>query len=81
MTRKILRRSLVFGFVLFGFLSTLALCNGLVMYAYFKGCDPLRSGKVFKADQLAPYLATLIFREMSGFTGIFVAAAYSGTLR
>ena len=55
--------------------------NGLVMYAYFKGCDPIFNGELKKPDQLAPYLVLKIFREYPGMTGLFVSAVYSGTLR
>lgn len=66
---------------MFSFLTFFAIVNGLVMYAYFRGCDPLLSGKVTKNDQMAPYLATVVFADLPGLSGIFVAAAYSGTLR
>lgn len=51
------------------------------MYAYYEGCDPILSGEVTKADQAFPLLVVKIFKDLPGFSGLFVAAAYSGTLR
>jgi len=54
--------------------------NGLGMYAYFEGCDPLLSGKFTDRNQYVPYLVLKLFREFPGMTGLFVSAAYSGML-
>uniref|UniRef100_H2Z0C9 Sodium/solute symporter n=1 Tax=Ciona savignyi TaxID=51511 RepID=H2Z0C9_CIOSA len=53
---------------------------GLVMFAVYSKCDPLTSGEVKKSDQLIPYLVMDILHSVPGIPGIFVAAAYSGTL-
>jgi len=74
-------RATIFGLILYSVLVLFGLSNGFVMYAYFRGCDPILTKAVTKPDQLAPYLSTLIFRDLPGLSGIFVAAAYSGTLR
>ncbi|XP_076825675.1 sodium-coupled monocarboxylate transporter 2-like isoform X1 [Clavelina lepadiformis] len=74
------RISAIFGGVLNLLVTALCMMNGLVMYAYFKGCDPIFNGELKKPDQLAPYLVLKIFREYPGMTGLFVSAVYSGTL-
>jgi len=51
------------------------------MYAYFEGCDPLKSGKIDKSDQLLPYLVVHVFENFPGLAGLFISAAFSGTLR
>ncbi|XP_078484211.1 sodium-coupled monocarboxylate transporter 2-like [Ciona intestinalis] len=53
---------------------------GAAAYAYYEHCDPLSSGKISKPDQLLPYMVLEIFSAFPGFAGLFVAAAYSGTL-
>ncbi|XP_041934508.1 sodium-coupled monocarboxylate transporter 1 isoform X2 [Alosa sapidissima] len=53
---------------------------GLCLYSVYKHCDPWTSGSVSSADQLMPYLVMDILREHPGLPGLFVAAAYSGTL-
>jgi len=69
--------SVVPGVVFFG----LASATGCVMYAYFEGCDPLKSGKINKSDQLLPYLVVHVFENFPGLAGLFISAAFSGTLR
>ncbi|XP_078495998.1 sodium-coupled monocarboxylate transporter 1-like isoform X1 [Ciona intestinalis] len=59
---------------------SLASLTGLIMFAVYNKCDPLTSGKVEKSDQLIPYLVMDILHSLPGIPGIFVAAAYSGTL-
>uniref|UniRef100_H2YU24 Uncharacterized protein n=1 Tax=Ciona savignyi TaxID=51511 RepID=H2YU24_CIOSA len=54
---------------------------GAVAFAYFEHCDPLKSGKISKVDQLLPYMVLEIFDKVPGVAGLFVAAAYSGTMR
>lgn len=54
---------------------------GLAMYAYYEGCDPQKAGTVTKKDQLTPRFAVEMFRTLPGVAGLFVAAAYSATLR
>lgn len=36
-------------FLLFG---TLFTANGLVLFAYYEGCDPLKQGRVNRPDQV-----------------------------
>ncbi|XP_072419542.1 sodium-coupled monocarboxylate transporter 1-like [Chiloscyllium punctatum] len=57
-----------------------AVFTGLTMYAVYHQCDPLTQKKVRASDQLLPYLVMDILRDYPGVPGLFVAAAYSGTL-
>ncbi|XP_072308205.1 sodium-coupled monocarboxylate transporter 1 [Eucyclogobius newberryi] len=59
---------------------SLAMLSGLTMYSVYKKCDPLTNGDVNTSDQLLPYLVMDILAEYPGIPGLFVAAAYSGTL-
>lgn len=59
----------------------LSVFNGLAMYAYFEGCDPIISGIASKPDEVMPLIIITIFQEYPGLAGLFVSAAYSGTLR
>ncbi|XP_077970231.1 sodium-coupled monocarboxylate transporter 2-like isoform X2 [Styela clava] len=54
--------------------------NGLVMYAHYEGCDPLMSEKISKIDQTMPLFAVEIFYNIPGMAGLFVSAAFCGTL-
>ncbi|XP_077572273.1 sodium/iodide cotransporter [Stigmatopora nigra] len=53
---------------------------GIVMFAYYFNCDPLISGRVSSPDLYMPYFVLDIFQNHTGFPGLFLACAYSGTL-
>ncbi|XP_036896307.1 sodium-coupled monocarboxylate transporter 2 [Sturnira hondurensis] len=57
-----------------------AVFSGLIMYCYFKDCDPWTSGTVSAPDQLMPYFVMEIFASTPGMPGLFVSCAFSGTL-
>ncbi|XP_014686940.1 sodium-coupled monocarboxylate transporter 2 [Equus asinus] len=57
-----------------------AVFSGLIMYSYFRDCDPWTSGIISAPDQLMPYFVMEIFPTMPGLPGLFVACAFSGTL-
>lgn len=59
---------------------SLAVFSGLTMYSIYKKCDPLLNDDIGTSDQLLPYLVMDILAEYPGIPGLFVAAAYSGTL-
>ncbi|XP_028261361.1 sodium-coupled monocarboxylate transporter 1 [Parambassis ranga] len=59
---------------------SLAVFSGLTMYSIYKNCDPLLNGDITTSDQLLPYLVMDILASYPGIPGLFVAAAYSGTL-
>uniref|UniRef100_A0AAQ6A9U2 Solute carrier family 5 member 8 n=1 Tax=Amphiprion ocellaris TaxID=80972 RepID=A0AAQ6A9U2_AMPOC len=53
---------------------------GLCLYSVYKHCDPWNTGLVSAPDQLMPYLVMDILGDYPGLPGLFVAAAYSGSL-
>ncbi|TRY64944.1 hypothetical protein DNTS_024630 [Danionella cerebrum] len=53
---------------------------GIVMFALYSGCDPLKTGRITAPDQYMPYMVLDIFQNNPGFPGLFLACAYSGTL-
>ncbi|XP_029907357.1 sodium-coupled monocarboxylate transporter 1 [Myripristis murdjan] len=59
---------------------SLAVFSGLTMFSIYKDCDPLTNGNISASDQLLPYLVMDILAIYPGVPGLFVAAAYSGTL-
>ncbi|XP_051888658.1 LOW QUALITY PROTEIN: sodium-coupled monocarboxylate transporter 1-like [Pristis pectinata] len=60
-------------------LTTACLC-GLVMYAVYETCDPIKANKISNTNQLMPLLVVEILNQTPGVAGLFVASAYSGTL-
>ncbi|GCB64073.1 hypothetical protein scyTo_0009766, partial [Scyliorhinus torazame] len=61
-------------------LTTACLC-GLVMYAVYETCDPIKANKISNSNQLMPLLVVEILNQTPGVAGLFVAGAYGGTLR
>ncbi|XP_061730272.1 sodium-coupled monocarboxylate transporter 1-like [Nerophis ophidion] len=59
---------------------SLAVFAGLTMFSIYKKCDPFTNGDIDTTDQLLPYLVMDILADYPGIPGLFVAAAYSGTL-
>nr|XP_046235616.1 sodium-coupled monocarboxylate transporter 1-like [Scatophagus argus] len=62
---------------------SILLCSvfaGMCLYSVYKNCDPWTAGLVSAPDQLMPYLVMDILGEYPGLPGLFVAAAYSGSL-
>lgn len=59
---------------------SLAVFSGLTMFSIYKNCDPYSNSDIGTHDQLLPYLVMDILADYPGIPGLFVAAAYSGTL-
>uniref|UniRef100_A0A4W5LJA9 Solute carrier family 5 member 8, like n=1 Tax=Hucho hucho TaxID=62062 RepID=A0A4W5LJA9_9TELE len=59
---------------------SLAVFSGLTMYSIYKDCDPFTNGDVGAVDQLLPYMVMDTLAAYPGVPGLFVSAAYSGTL-
>ncbi|KAL3229301.1 hypothetical protein MRX96_023618 [Rhipicephalus microplus] len=53
---------------------------GLVIYANYPNCDPLKSGKISKQDQLIPFFVMETLSVVPGLPGLFVACVFSGAL-
>jgi sodium-coupled monocarboxylate transporter 8/12 len=54
--------------------------SGLVIFNYYKTCDPLRSGRISKPDQIMPIYVVDALGHMPGVCGLFVAGIFSATL-
>ena len=63
-----------------GSIVMLAGLTGMVLYKYYECCNPYKAGWVGSTDQLVPYLTTVIFENAPGAAGLYVSAAFSGTL-
>ncbi|XP_071507339.1 sodium-coupled monocarboxylate transporter 1-like [Diadema antillarum] len=65
--------------MLFIFVSLCLMC-GLVMFAVFADCDPIKAGFVANGDQLLPFYVVTELGFIHGLPGLFIAAIFSGTL-
>ncbi|XP_069124749.1 sodium-coupled monocarboxylate transporter 1-like [Argopecten irradians] len=55
---------------------------GIFAYAFFykTRCDPLESKAIENSNQILPYLVVVLFRDIPGMAGVFVAAVFSASL-
>ncbi|KAL8583175.1 hypothetical protein ACOMHN_046559 [Nucella lapillus] len=58
----------------------LGIVTGMVIYAFYYGCDPLTRRLVSKPDQLVPYFVMDLMGHLPGLPGLFVACVYSAAL-
>lgn len=64
------------------FLRALIHISGLVIFAYFKDCDPLTAKGVTPDPSTVVVIYVLqILTKIPGLTGLFVAAVYAAVLR
>lgn len=83
MTVSTLKKAQLALFINWPIVSALSLVTsfaGIVMYANFRHCDPLLSGKITKTDQVLPYFVMLYLGGVQGLPGLFVAGIFSGAL-
>ncbi|XP_022708703.1 sodium-coupled monocarboxylate transporter 2-like isoform X2 [Varroa jacobsoni] len=53
---------------------------GLVLFSEYRTCDPIKAGQLNKYDELMPHFVLRRFAAYPGLAGLFVSAAYSGSL-
>lgn len=54
--------------------------TGLVMYAAYKECDPIKAGVVEKSDKMVPYFVQYIAGHIKGMPGFFISCVFSAAL-
>ncbi|CAK9812759.1 Putative sodium-dependent multivitamin transporter [Anthophora plagiata] len=54
--------------------------SGLVLYAIYRDCDPLTSGKISSIDKIMPYFAAERMSQVPGVTGLFISGVFSASL-
>ncbi|XP_041087031.1 sodium/iodide cotransporter [Polyodon spathula] len=79
-TEKEARRALLVNQVGLCLIVSSAVTCGIVMFALYRKCDPLKAGLISAADQYMPFLVLDIFADYPGVPGLFLSCAYSGTL-
>lgn len=62
-----------------GTLTLSAFC-GLVLFAHYHQCDPVKASVINKYDEMMPYFVMDVLGHLPGMTGLFVTAVYSGSL-
>lgn len=59
---------------------SLSCVTGLVMYAYYYGCDPVARKVVPHSDNLVPHFVMEVTGDWPGLPGIFIAGVFSAAL-
>ncbi|XP_025411164.1 putative sodium-dependent multivitamin transporter [Sipha flava] len=54
--------------------------SGLAMFSKYYNCDPIKSGRISRADQLMPFYVLDTMGNIPGLTGLFVAGIFSSAL-
>ena len=54
--------------------------TGLMTFAKYESCDPLKAGKIDAIDQLVPFYVMETFGHFTTFVGIFVAGIFAASL-
>lgn len=62
------------------FFNVISAYMGLILYAKYRGCDPLHSGLISKPDQILPLFVTDSTLPIRGLPGLFVAGIVSAAL-
>ncbi|GFS24380.1 sodium-coupled monocarboxylate transporter 2 [Elysia marginata] len=62
------------------FIVSAACMIGIVMYAFYVDCHPIRYGIIAKTDQLVPLYVMDILGDYDGLPGVFVSCVVSGSL-
>ena len=74
------RRALLINAVAVACTILLAGIMGVVIYAYYAGCDPYMAGYISSRDQTFPYFVMEVLGSKTGLPGVFLACIFSGSL-
>jgi solute carrier family 5 (sodium-coupled monocarboxylate transporter), member 8/12 len=53
---------------------------GLIMYAKYERCDPVKAKQIEKVDQILPFFVMEVASQIPGLPGVFVAGIFSAAL-
>ena len=62
------------------FINIAALMAGMVIFAYWNRCDPIKMGRIDTSDQYFPYFILTELGKFPGITGLHVSSVYAGSL-
>lgn len=55
--------------------------TGILVYAYYYGCDPLTLGRIQTDDQILPLFVMETVGHLRGVPGLFIAGVFGAALR
>ncbi|SPP82649.1 sodium-coupled monocarboxylate transporter 2 [Drosophila guanche] len=74
------KKSLIIAGIGFLFIMTFTCFIGIIMFAYYFGCDPIQAGLVSKPDKLMPFFIQDIMGHLIGMPGVFISCVFSASL-
>ncbi|XP_022224918.2 sodium-coupled monocarboxylate transporter 2 [Drosophila obscura] len=74
------KKSLIIAGVGFLLIMTFTCFIGIIMFAYYYGCDPIQAGLVSKPDKLMPFFIQDIMGHLTGMPGVFISCVFSASL-
>ncbi|KAH8276118.1 hypothetical protein KR026_000861 [Drosophila bipectinata] len=74
------KRCLVMAGIGFLLIMTFTCFAGIIMFAYYYGCDPIQAGLVSKPDKLMPFFIQDIMGHLMGMPGVFISCVFSASL-
>ncbi|XP_031621567.1 uncharacterized protein LOC116339681 [Contarinia nasturtii] len=74
------KRAMIVFFIGVIFMMGINSSTGLIMYSFYHGCDPVRSGTVTKYDKLMPRFVQDVAGHIPGMSGIFISCVFSASL-
>nr|CAH8871992.1 unnamed protein product [Trichobilharzia regenti] len=77
---KTARRAILLNIPLTSVFLAFQLFTGLAMYAYFSGCDPVKSGLIKNYDQILPYAVMVLFDGVVLVRGVFLSVIFAAAL-
>ncbi|KAL0277604.1 UNVERIFIED_CONTAM: hypothetical protein PYX00_004837 [Menopon gallinae] len=77
---KIVRRTLWTNIPVIAVLFTLSWVAGMVIFADYVDCDPLKLGYISKIDEIVPFYVEDKFMHIPGLLGLFMASLFNGAL-
>ncbi|XP_017772836.1 PREDICTED: sodium-coupled monocarboxylate transporter 1-like [Nicrophorus vespilloides] len=77
--KKMQKAMTIFGVVYFLFIEFLTLF-GLIVYAKFQHCDPVRSGEIHVHDQIAIHYILHVTENLPGIAGLFIVGNCSASI-
>lgn len=79
-SEKNANRAAWLGVGLIGLTQIIAVVTGIVMYAFYADCDPLKSQRIQKKDQLIPLFIVDLVGSVPGMAGVLISCAFSASL-
>lgn len=74
------RKSMCLFFVGVVFIMSFNCGTGIIMYAYYHFCDPVKAGIVSKYDKLMPRFVQDVAGHITGMPGVFISCVFSASL-